>query len=102
MSEVTGRHTLVHPLSVTFKGPDGEREETITEVIVRRPKGKDLRVADQYPGEVAQSLALMARLTGLDPKQVDELDAEDIAAIGAIIESFTPPGLRTGKTSSGA
>lgn len=91
---------LKHPITCTLKGPEGDREETISEVTLRRIKGKDLRVVDTVTGEVAATLALISKISGLPIAQVDQLDAEDIAVIGAMIEDFMPPGLLTGKTPS--
>ena len=94
-------HVLIHPVTVKFNaGRADEREEEIREVTLRRIKGKDLRLVDTTHGEIATSLAMIARLSGLAIAQVDELDSADIAALGEIIEGFTPPGLKTGQTSS--
>ena len=95
------RHTLKHPVTFTFKSGDAERQETTAELTLRRLKGKDLRSLDDCPGDVSMALAMIAKSTGLTAMQVDELDAEDIAELGEKIEGFLPPGLRTGKMSSG-
>ena len=102
MAAVSNSITLKHPITTTFRSSAGEREETVTEVTVRRPKAKDLRVVDAATGEVAQAIALMAQLTTLTVAQIDDLDVEDFAALGKVIEGFMPPGLLTGKTSSGS
>jgi len=91
-------YQLKHPITFTFRGPDGEREETTSELTLRRIKGKDLR--GMPPGEVDQALHLIGKCTGLTPMQVDEIDAEDIAGLGEVIEGFMPPGLKAGPTSS--
>jgi len=97
MAEV---HKLKHPVTFTFnKGKENERTEDLAEVTVRRPKGKDMRLADAQGGAVANELKLIAQLTGLEIHQVDELDVEDINAISAIVEGFMPPGRPTGATS---
>lgn len=91
--------TLNHPITLTFnQGKPDERQETISEVSLRRPRTKDLRVVDGTGGDVAAAIALVARLTGLAIVQVDELDAEDFGAIMEKVAGFTPPGLLTGKT----
>jgi hypothetical protein len=97
VSDVT--HTLRHPITQRFKDSAGEREEPITEVTLRRMKGKDMRLADRIDGDVAASLEMIAMLSGLTVKVVDELDAEDIEALGEIIAGFTPPGRKTGGNS---
>lgn len=94
-------YELKHPLEQTFQAKGAEpRTETIHEVTLRRPKGKDLRVMDRHPGKMAQSLALIAALSGLTTAQVDELDAEDITGLGEIVGDFFPELQATGGTSS--
>lgn len=92
-------YLLKVPIARTFRGPDGDRSETVDRVTVRPPKGRDMRVMDKVTGEIAQSLAMIAQLTGLEPYQVDELDVRDISALGEIIEGFTKPGRATGTMS---
>lgn len=94
-------YTLNQPITVMFRGPGGvEREEVITEVKVREPKAKDLRAAESETGEVGQAIALIARLTSLEPFQVDELCVQDFTALGAIVGDFFRAGQVTGATSS--
>lgn len=101
MSEVTGRYTLKRPLTVTLKGPDGEREEQIAEVTIRPLDcADDLRCMDGHEGEVAKSIALVAHLSGLTVRQVGKLHPADFAALAEKAEGFTPPGLPIGETSS--
>lgn len=92
------RYALKHPLVTKFRGPEGEREETLTELTLRRLKGKDLRHAPGNQNDMV--LHMIARSTGLTAMQVDELDLEDIAGLGEVIEDFMPDGLAAGKTSS--
>ena len=98
MSETANRYTLLYPITTTFKGPDGEREETITELVIRRPVAGDLRVTDSVTGDVAKSLALLARITGVDQRALDKLDTVDLTALGEVIEGFTKAGPQIGKT----
>ncbi len=90
--------TLKHPITTTFRGPDGERQEQTIELTLRRLKGKDLRGAPD--NEADQALHFIAKSSGLTPMQVDELDLEDIAELGEVMAGFTPPGHRIGPTSS--
>lgn len=92
-------YTLVHPISTTTKVNGEERTEVVSEVQLRRMNGGDIRILDTVKGENSQALSLIARLSGLDARTVDKMDAEDIAALGKIIEGFTPAGLQTGATS---
>jgi hypothetical protein len=95
------RYTLKHPITTRFRGPDGEREETVSEVLLRRVKGRDMRALSGITDQLAQGLTLMGKVTSLEPHQVDELDVEDVAALGEIIDGFLPASLRTGPTFSG-
>lgn len=96
-------HKLQEPITLTFTGSStgiaGDREEKMDSVTIRKPKAKDLRAIDAVTGDVAKSIALMARLTGLTVATVDEMDVTDFQAIGDIIEGFTQPGRPTGETS---
>jgi hypothetical protein len=93
-------YTLLEPVKVTYKGPNGEREETITEVKLRRPKGKDLRIMDRHEGNIAKGMAMVARLSGLDDHVIDELDGEDLMVLLDRVAGFLPDGPATGGTSS--
>ena len=98
MSEGT-IHPLKHPVTVTLKSSAGEREETISFLTLRRMKAKDMRLADKIGGDVSTSIEMIAKLSGQPVAVIDELDAEDFTAIGAIIEGFTAPGQKTGESS---
>lgn len=97
-------YLLKQPITVTFRGSDGEREETIaagTELKLRRIKGKDLRATDDAAGEVAKSLVLLSKVTDQPIHVIDAMDAEDIAGLGELLDDFLPASLRTGPSSSG-
>lgn len=94
-------YQLKHPITTVNRGGGQEREEQITEFTLRRIKAKDLRVTDDHAGDVAKTLALLARITGQPVLVIDELDAEDLTALQDKVEGFLPPGLLTGKTPSG-
>ncbi|HEX9933446.1 MAG TPA: phage tail assembly protein [Allosphingosinicella sp.] len=94
-------YELKHPIAVTINpGRDDERTEEIREVQLRRLTGKDLREIDRATGDVDGALRMISRMTGLTIAQVDAMDAEDIAALGDKAAAFTPPGRKTGGTSS--
>ena len=66
---------LKHP----FTAPDGKRIESVT---MRRPKRKDIKLAQKFSkDDVDQEDFLFARLTGLTIEDLDELDAQDSAAL---------------------
>lgn len=88
MSAISGGkpYTLKYPIA--FKSGT----TTITEVIVRRPRGKDIREFDRFSGQpIGLTLAMIDRLCRMpDGSDVfagfaDELDAEDIEALGELV-----------------
>ena len=94
-------HTLKHPVTLTLSGPEGERTETLTSLTMRtRIKGRDMRILDNFTGDVAKLMAMIARLSGLSAAHIDAMDSEDIEPLMAIVQGFTPPGPPTGDLSS--
>ncbi|WP_417590779.1 phage tail assembly protein [Parasphingorhabdus sp.] len=89
-------YVLLHPVTVTFKNQQGEREESIDKVSIREPRGKDMRALNNVHGDIAMSMEMVERLTNLDRVFVDEMHAADLAGIGEIIEGFMVPGKLTG------
>lgn len=53
----------------------------LEEVTVRRPRVGDLRAVAHIAGEAEQGLALVARVSGLVPEDLDELDLSDLNAL---------------------
>ena len=92
-------YTPTEPL--VLMGKDGKTEAFRAETITLRwPKAKDMRVLDREAGEVGRALALIASLADIPIQAVDELSAEDVTALSAILEGFFPGGLPTGPMSS--
>jgi hypothetical protein len=91
-------YQLKHPITQRRQPRGGEvREEIIEIVTLRRLKAKDLRALDRIDGKFAQSLAVIAALSGLSTQIVDELDAEDVEGIGGLIGDFFPTRPPTGE-----
>lgn len=94
-----GPYTLKHPV----RSKDGKLE--ITDVVIRRPKGKDVKAADKAPSDLDSTFVMIERLCqmpdGSDvfPGFADELDVEDIEGLGERVAAFTPSGRPTGETS---
>lgn len=55
--------------------------EMLEKVSVRRTRVGDLRAVAHIANEAEQGLALIARVTGLIPEDLDLLDLEDLAAL---------------------
>jgi len=82
----TARLKLSRPVEVGDK--------TIAEVMIRRPKVRDLRAMERArePGatEMDLCIAMAAELCDLPLEVVDEMDAADFAAISEVITRFLP------------
>ena len=80
--------------SVKLVRPIKVEERMITEVIIRRPKVRDLRAMEKArePGftELDQSIAMTATLCDLPMDAMDEMDAADFASISEVLGSFLP------------
>lgn len=83
-------HKLVYPITL----PDGQ---VITEIDVRRPKGKDFRLFEDKgfnpeTDAIKISRFYIQQLTTLVPEDIDELDATDINALNDIILALLTEG----------
>lgn len=74
--------------------------EMIRELVMRRPKAKDLRSLPMEPS-MGDMLDLAGDLTGHPPSVIDELDIDDVMAITKVLENFMPSGQGTGDKGSG-
>ena len=74
--------------------------DTVSELEVRRPKGKDLRFAMGQKNDADGAFSLFARLTGQTPSFFDEMDGEDIQEVTKIIEGFLGNTRKTGGNGS--
>jgi hypothetical protein len=99
MSDVSNVVTLAQPLDI-IRIVNGEQvRETITQVTVKSDiRAKDLRCTDHHDGEIAKTIALIARLTGLRVAEVDELTLADLTVLGEKLGESVPAGLLTTKT----
>lgn len=84
MNETT--HKLKYPITTT----DGR---TLTELTLRRPKGKDLRALDKVQGDVTRTLSLIASLAKeqISPEDADQLDLADITSLGLLLGERESP-----------
>jgi hypothetical protein len=87
--------TLVEPITYKHSKLDGER--TLTELhLPKKVKGKHMKAMDKAAGEISQSFALVAAMTGVPPHAMDELDALDFDLVMAVLDPFLPKSRRTG------
>lgn len=88
---MTQTYALKHPITRrTRVHGEGEKEQVIDEVTVRRLKAKDMKMLDKVNGKFAQALSMIGALTGLDSTVVDELDGEDVQALSEMVGDFFP------------
>lgn len=72
---------LEHPIEA-----NGEQLAKLT--IGRRPTVADLKAMDGQKGEVAKTSALLAKLAGVPPSSIDQMDAGDFMRAGEVVEGF--------------
>lgn len=78
----TVTYTLISPIE--FNG------ETVTEITLRRPKGRDMKRATNAgaskPGDAAADM--IVNLAEISPQLLDELDGEDWLALVDVVGNF--------------
>lgn len=86
-------------MTVTYRGPKGDRTETIDRLTFRRVTGADMRALGRFGNDqIAAGIALFCRLSGIPDAVYDKLDGEDVTAAAEIVAGFTGPRRRTGPT----
>lgn len=72
----------------------------LSQLALRKPKAKDLRVFDKVKGEIAGTYELISKLAGIPVSQVDEMDIDDVGQVMAWVADFLPAQLadRAGET----
>lgn len=81
-------YTLLEPIE--FAG------ETITEVKIRKPTGKDMRVVPTDPKTLDPLISFAARMAGLSSAEMDLLDARDVMGILDLVNDFLGGSLPAG------
>lgn len=80
--ELNGEMTV--SLKYPVRLPTGQMLDKVT---VRRPRVGDLRAVLHISNEAEQGLALVARISGMVPEDLDMLDLKDLEAIQATFRS---------------
>ncbi|MFO6448970.1 phage tail assembly protein [Erythrobacter sp. NE805] len=101
MSRLT--HTLLHPI-VSETKPAGSSEPVVEElkpagfeVVMRRPKAKDIRAFDKHgASEIAAVIELIITCSNLTTIEVENLDADDFGALGNLLAPKSDVGQTTG------
>ncbi|MGQ2940597.1 MAG: phage tail assembly protein [Blastomonas fulva] len=94
------RYTLRYPVTLSFRQTSGEvREETISEITLRRPTAKEMRLVDRAgSGMVGLVISMLAILSGHDEDTIERIDAQDFAELADMVTDFLPSGRTAGKT----
>jgi hypothetical protein len=94
-------YPLKYPVTLKFQQADGTtREETISNVSLRRPTGKEMKLTDIYGNRRIHMMhAMIAALSGIDEDVVDRMDAEDLVALYDKVGDFLPDIPETGEIS---
>ncbi|PIW54587.1 MAG: hypothetical protein COW16_10380 [Sphingomonadales bacterium CG12_big_fil_rev_8_21_14_0_65_65_10] len=100
---VLGKHALKHPIVLTTVPAGGgeDQEEELKsagfEVIVTRPRAKDMRAFDRHQDEpMAAMIDLVGRCTRLTEQEVDHLDASDFEELGNLLNGVIGNGPEIG------
>jgi hypothetical protein len=93
-------YPLKYPISIRWKGPQGERLEEVTEIKLRRATGEELLLIDRFRQDPMRLvLEMIAALSGHPLKVIQRLDGEDIGPLGELAFSNAPSGPATGAIS---
>lgn len=84
---------------IHLKQPITFGSETIASLTLRKPKAKDFRKLPMEPN-FGDILDLIARLSGQPAPVIDEMGAEDLMEVAALVEGFMPGGPATGEKRS--
>ena len=83
---------MTNPITVALGIPLTVDSNTITELSIRRPKVRDLRVLEEVtagkPSQLDQGAALLSLLASLPEAAVEEMDATDFARASEVIAGF--------------
>ncbi|WP_086733825.1 phage tail assembly protein [Erythrobacter colymbi] len=85
------KHPVTHAIEVEELKPAG------FEVVMRRPKAKDIRAFDKHAdAEIAAVIELIISCSNLVTIEVENLDADDFGALGNLLAPKSPGGQQTG------
>lgn len=84
------------PIVIKLKTPIQANGEEVTELRLRKPKGKDFRVIKDVEHPFDMILDFAASLAGVPPSTMDALEAEDVKevteAVGGFLAKFPVTG----------
>jgi len=90
-------NSVSKPISIRLTEPVEWQGQKITELSLRRPKVRDLRIMEETattkPGQLDQGAAMVALLTGIPAEAIEELDAADFTKVSEAIAGFFGKGV---------
>ncbi len=82
-------------ITLTLLEPIKSGTDTIGELTFRKPKLKDIRLAQEgKKTDFEQTIALAAMLSGTTPRILDDLDLQDCQMMASIVRFFQMPSRR--------
>ncbi len=94
-----GKPEKVREVRIQLAEPIQRGSETVEELVLRRPKGKDMRKLPAEP-DIGSILDWAGELAGQPPSFVDELDVEDVEQLIEGVSRFFESGQLIGGLSS--
>ena len=80
------------PIRIELAVPLAVDGNTLTELVIRRPKVRDLRTLEEVTqgksSQLDQGAALLSLLAGIPETAVEEMDATDFARASEVIAGF--------------
>lgn len=86
----------VYAKTITLAEPVEWGEDTITEVRLRKPKGKHFKKLPVDPKTFGDIFPFVAAISDQPPAVLDELGTEDILEVMDAVADFIPGGLEIG------
>lgn len=83
-------------VTVELKEPIEFGSETITEIVVNKPKGKHFRKLPVEPKLMDELWPFACAICNQPAKVLDELGADDFIAVMEVVGNFMPDGLEIG------
>lgn len=71
-------------------------EETITEIRIAKPRGKQFKKLPMEPKTMEDMFPFIASITDQPPAVLDDLEIEDLLQLMEKVEGFIPGGLEIG------
>lgn len=88
----------VYPIVVPLQYPIEYGSELISELKLRRAKGKEYRMFQSGEPSMDDMLNLLGKLSGQPPSVIDELDGDDLGPLFEALGKCLPSSRKTSRT----